>query len=126
MPITATGVTGVLPIVGEHNMPLMRRVLFWGKLDRAAPLIDALREIATAHSATPIQVALAWLITHYGDKPRTCSVTPNSVWSNRLMNATRLSSVGSKGEDYRAHDLFLGLRGRSDLVLVFCLDGGLR
>jgi diketogulonate reductase-like aldo/keto reductase len=79
-------------------MPLMRRVLFWGKLDRAAPLIDALREIVTAHSATPTQVALAWLITHYGDKPRTCSVTPNSVWSNRLMNATRLSSVGSKGK----------------------------
>jgi hypothetical protein len=35
------------------NMPLMRRALFWGKnLDRTAPLIDALREIAAAHSAT--------------------------------------------------------------------------
>jgi aryl-alcohol dehydrogenase-like predicted oxidoreductase len=31
-------------------------------LERATPLIEALRAIATAHSATPAQVALAWLI----------------------------------------------------------------
>jgi aryl-alcohol dehydrogenase-like predicted oxidoreductase len=31
------------------------------------PLIDALREIANTHQATVSQVALAWLITHYGD-----------------------------------------------------------
>jgi aryl-alcohol dehydrogenase-like predicted oxidoreductase len=31
-------------------------------LERAQPLIEALREIAAAHDATPAQVALAWLI----------------------------------------------------------------
>ena len=31
-------------------------------LERAQPLIDALRDIAKAHDATPAQVALAWLI----------------------------------------------------------------
>jgi aryl-alcohol dehydrogenase-like predicted oxidoreductase len=36
-------------------------------IDRTAPLIDGLREIADAHSATISQVALAWLITYYGD-----------------------------------------------------------
>ena len=33
-------------------------------LDRAAGLIAALREVADAHSATPAQVALAWVIHH--------------------------------------------------------------
>lgn len=29
---------------------------------RAAPLLRALREVAAAHTATPAQVALAWLV----------------------------------------------------------------
>jgi aryl-alcohol dehydrogenase-like predicted oxidoreductase len=33
-----------------------------GNLERAAGLIDALREVADAHGATPAQVALAWVI----------------------------------------------------------------
>ncbi|MCL9761082.1 aldo/keto reductase [Frankia sp. AiPa1] len=33
-------------------------------LDRVAPLLDTLREIAAAHSATPAQIALAWAIHH--------------------------------------------------------------
>jgi aryl-alcohol dehydrogenase-like predicted oxidoreductase len=33
-------------------------------LDRAAGLIAALREVADAHSATPAQIALAWVIHH--------------------------------------------------------------
>jgi aryl-alcohol dehydrogenase-like predicted oxidoreductase len=33
-------------------------------LERSAPLLDALRRTATAHDATPAQVALAWLIHH--------------------------------------------------------------
>ena len=37
------------------------------RLDRTAPLIDGLRDIAAAHSATVSQVALAWLITYYRD-----------------------------------------------------------
>ncbi|MEI8333430.1 MAG: aldo/keto reductase [Chloroflexota bacterium] len=33
-------------------------------LERSRPLIEALREVATAHAATPAQVALAWLLSH--------------------------------------------------------------
>jgi aryl-alcohol dehydrogenase-like predicted oxidoreductase len=33
-------------------------------LDRAAPLLAALREVADAHQATPAQIALAWVIHH--------------------------------------------------------------
>jgi aryl-alcohol dehydrogenase-like predicted oxidoreductase len=33
-------------------------------LERARPLIDALREIARAHDATPAQAALAWVVHH--------------------------------------------------------------
>jgi aryl-alcohol dehydrogenase-like predicted oxidoreductase len=52
------------------SMPRARRLLNGfseRRLDRTAPLIEALREIADAHSATVSQVALAWLTTHYGD-----------------------------------------------------------
>ncbi len=35
-------------------------------LARAAELIAALREVAEAHSATPAQIALAWVIRHPG------------------------------------------------------------
>src|SRR5260221_9481534 len=33
-------------------------------LDRAQPLIEAVRAVANAHDATPAQVALAWVISH--------------------------------------------------------------
>jgi aryl-alcohol dehydrogenase-like predicted oxidoreductase len=33
-------------------------------LDRAAPLLAALREVAQAHDASPAQIALAWVIRH--------------------------------------------------------------
>ena len=33
-------------------------------LDRARPLINAVHEVATAHDATPTQVALAWVVQH--------------------------------------------------------------
>ncbi|GAA4217125.1 aldo/keto reductase [Actinocatenispora rupis] len=36
-------------------------------LARTRPLIDALRTVAEAHDATVAQVALAWLVTYYGD-----------------------------------------------------------
>jgi aryl-alcohol dehydrogenase-like predicted oxidoreductase len=52
------------------GMPRLRRVIngfTTRRLDRTEPLIDALREIAAAHQVTVSQVALAWLITYYGD-----------------------------------------------------------
>lgn len=48
-------------------MPRRRPKLFAGNLDRSVPLIDGLRQVAVAHSATVGQVALAWLTTYYGD-----------------------------------------------------------
>ncbi len=52
------------------NLPRARRTVMGVShkaLDRSAPLIEGLREIAAAHDATVSQVALAWLTTHYGD-----------------------------------------------------------
>jgi len=49
------------------KMPRRRRKLFAGDLDRSGPLIDGLRQVAVAHSATVGQVALAWLTCYYGD-----------------------------------------------------------
>jgi aryl-alcohol dehydrogenase-like predicted oxidoreductase len=51
-------------------MPRLRRTINGitnKNLERTTPLIDAMREIADAHEATVTQVALAWLITNYGD-----------------------------------------------------------
>jgi aryl-alcohol dehydrogenase-like predicted oxidoreductase len=36
-------------------------------LDRTRPLIEELRAVATAHGATPTQVAVAWVISYYDD-----------------------------------------------------------
>ena len=35
-------------------------------LRRAEPVLQALRELARAHQATPAQVALAWVVSHPG------------------------------------------------------------
>jgi aryl-alcohol dehydrogenase-like predicted oxidoreductase len=35
-----------------------------GNLERAGELLTVLREVAVAHSATPAQIALAWVIRH--------------------------------------------------------------
>ncbi len=65
-----------------HDDPSRVKALRWGRrsrlssssrfltpdgLKRSAPLIEELRDVAAAHQATPAQVALAWLLTHYGD-----------------------------------------------------------
>ncbi len=49
------------------KLPRRRRKLFADDIRRAAPLMDGLRRVASMHSATVAQVALAWLITHYGN-----------------------------------------------------------
>ena len=51
-------------------VPRMRRLMAGmsdKNIERTTPLIDALSEIGDAHSATVGQIALAWLITYYGD-----------------------------------------------------------
>ncbi len=44
-------------------MPAFRR----SGLERSRPVVEALREIAAAHDATPSQVALSWLVRFHGD-----------------------------------------------------------
>lgn len=51
----------------EHRPTAMRAsssAFLPENLERARPLLDALREIAAVHGATPAQVALAWVIRH--------------------------------------------------------------
>src|SRR5664280_3234804 len=65
-----------------HDDPALVRALPWGRrsrlssssrfltpegLRRSAPLIAELRAVGEAHGASAAQVALAWLVTHYGD-----------------------------------------------------------
>ena len=65
-----------------HDDPSRVKTVSWGRrsrlssqsrfltpegLARTAPLIAELRAVGEAHGATPAQVALAWLVTHYGD-----------------------------------------------------------
>lgn len=65
-----------------HDDPSRVKALRWGRrsrltptsrflteqgLKRSAPLVAELRDVAAAHGATPGQVALAWLVTYYGD-----------------------------------------------------------
>jgi aryl-alcohol dehydrogenase-like predicted oxidoreductase len=38
-----------------------------GRISKSLPLIEALEQVATAHGATPTQVALSWLIHAHGD-----------------------------------------------------------
>ena len=65
-----------------HDDPSLAKTVSWGRrsflspsgkflteegLARSAPLIDELRAVGEAHGATPAQVALAWLVTYYGE-----------------------------------------------------------
>ncbi len=65
-----------------HDDPSRVKALSWGRrsplggsgkyltpkgLARTAPLIDELRAVGENHGATPAQVALAWLVTYYGE-----------------------------------------------------------
>jgi aryl-alcohol dehydrogenase-like predicted oxidoreductase len=65
-----------------HDDPSCVKEVSWGRrsglggsgkfltpdgLARTAPLIDELRAVGEAHGATPAQVALAWLVTYYGE-----------------------------------------------------------
>jgi aryl-alcohol dehydrogenase-like predicted oxidoreductase len=50
-----------------RNTPFYRRVRLKSQLEKSRQLINILREIAIAHSATPAQVALNWLINFHGE-----------------------------------------------------------
>ena len=54
------------PIVSTIKLDYQRR-LSGKRLQQTVPLIEALKEIASAHGATPAQVALSWLVSFYGE-----------------------------------------------------------
>lgn len=49
-----------------RNTPFGRRAMLRNRLEKSRPLITALEEIASAHDATPAQIALNWLINFNG------------------------------------------------------------
>ncbi|MDX3102737.1 aldo/keto reductase [Nonomuraea angiospora] len=81
------------------TLPRMRRTMTGisaESLDRTAPLIDELRKIADAHQATIGQIALAWLITYYGD---TVVATPGASKPHHAEEAAKAMQITLSDED---------------------------
>lgn len=81
-------------------------------IERARPLLDALREVATAHQATPAQVALAWLIR----KPNVVAIPGASSVKQLESNAAAADLELTDDDDARlteASDAFEPVRGPS-------------
>nr|WP_308301994.1 aldo/keto reductase [Frankia sp. AgKG'84/4] len=72
-------------------------------LDRAAPLLDTLREVARAHDATPSQIALAWAIHH-----------PQVVAIPGASSVSQLESNAAAADLYLADDEYDALTAASD------------
>jgi len=66
-------------------------------LERAAPLINALREIAEAHSATPAQIALAWVL----HSPAVVAI-PGASSVAQLEGNVAAAEIDLTDEEYRA------------------------
>jgi aryl-alcohol dehydrogenase-like predicted oxidoreductase len=66
-------------------------------LDRARGLIKTLREIADAHSATPAQVALAWVIRH----PAVAAI-PGASSMEQLESNAAAADIELTDDEYRA------------------------
>jgi aryl-alcohol dehydrogenase-like predicted oxidoreductase len=81
------------------SMPRLRRTVHGftnTNLDRTAPLIDAMREIANTHQASVGQVALAWLITNYGD---TVIAIPGASKPHHAAEAASAMNVALSAEE---------------------------
>jgi aryl-alcohol dehydrogenase-like predicted oxidoreductase len=81
-------------------------------LEKATPLIDALREVAKAHDATPAQVALAWVVR----RPNVVAIPGASSVSQVEANAAAADLELSDDEDARlsaASDAFSPTTGLS-------------
>jgi len=72
-------------------------------LRRAEPVLDALREIASAHDATPAQIALAWVIHH-----------PHVVAIPGAKSLAQVESNAEAAEITLADDEFLHLADAAD------------
>jgi len=66
-------------------------------LDRAAGLITALREVADAHSATPSQIALAWVI----HRPGVVAI-PGASSVAQLESNVAAAEIDLAGDEYQA------------------------
>ncbi|MET9088940.1 aldo/keto reductase [Streptomyces sp. NPDC004237] len=83
------------------QLPRQRRLLTGistKSLDRTTPLIDELSTIADAHRATAGQVALAWLITYYGD---TVVATPGASTPHHAEQAAGAMKIALSDEETR-------------------------
>jgi aryl-alcohol dehydrogenase-like predicted oxidoreductase len=72
-------------------------------IERAQPMLSALREIAAAHDAKPAQVALAWVIRH-----------PNVVAIPGASNVGQLESNAAAADLELTDDQFQRLTAASD------------
>ncbi len=61
------GLVQKLPAARRSRVSPLSRFVRPDGLRRTAPLIAELRDVAAAHGATPSQIALAWLLQHYGE-----------------------------------------------------------
>ena len=69
-------------------------------LERARGLITTLREVADAHSATPAQVALAWVIRH----PAVAAI-PGAASVEQLESNVAAADIDLADDEYRALQL---------------------
>jgi aryl-alcohol dehydrogenase-like predicted oxidoreductase len=86
-------------------------------LERAAPLIEALREIAKTHRCTPAQIALAWVIRH----SNVVAIPGASSVEQLESNAAAAEIELTDGEDEQlssAADRFEPVRGRAAVLGV--------
>jgi aryl-alcohol dehydrogenase-like predicted oxidoreductase len=66
-------------------------------LDRAGDLIAVLREVADAHSATPSQIALAWVIHH-----RSVTAIPGASSVEQLESNVAAAEIELSDDEYQA------------------------
>lgn len=79
------------------------------RLARTAPLIDGMREIAAAHQASISQIALAWLITYYGD---TVVAIPGASKPHHAKEAAGAMKIAlTKAQTQRLADLSMAVTG---------------
>ena len=83
-------------------------------LDRAGDLIAVLREVADAHSATPAQIALAWVIHH----PAVAAI-PGASSVEQLESNVAAAEIDLSDDEYQAlqaaSDRFRPITGRAAL-----------
>jgi aryl-alcohol dehydrogenase-like predicted oxidoreductase len=68
-----------------------------GNLERSRRLIEVLREVASAHRATPAQIALAWVI-----HPPAVAAIPGAASVRQLEDNVAAAEIGLADDEYKA------------------------